>query len=103
MILNREILAAILPGVTHYVDIGKGDDAVIYYREDFSAFMRLPGATAVGGQWEFLDNGYSVRWENGQGGHWHIDRANGFALLDGEKVHRGSVVRMVPGNPERFG
>ena len=42
MILDREILATILPGVTHYVDIGKDDDAVIYYGEAFSAFMRLP-------------------------------------------------------------
>ena len=102
MILDREILATILPGVTHYVDIGKDDDAVIYYGEDFSAFMRLPGATAVKGRWEFIDDGYSVKWENGQGGRWHIDRADDFALLDGEKIRRGSVVRMVPGNPERF-
>jgi hypothetical protein len=41
--IEAKLLAMITVGFTHYVDIGKGTDAIIYYENATQVHMQIPG------------------------------------------------------------
>ncbi|MEL7525900.1 MAG: hypothetical protein AAFN16_09035 [Pseudomonadota bacterium] len=43
-LLTGKLLAVVMIGSTHYVDIGQGEDAIIYYPNESVAHMQLPTA-----------------------------------------------------------
>jgi len=101
--LVGEALAVILIGSTHYVDVGKNDDAIIYYPSDTVAHMTLPDGPTWKGAMEIREDGYYVDWEGGPEGYWQISYQPGkFVYISPEGKPAGTVTRIVPGNPENF-
>ena len=96
-------LGILMIGSTHYVDIGKSEDAVIYYPDDTSAHMRLPDGPSMNGALEMGDDGYRVSWADGPEGDWQIVYEPGVLTYigpDGEPA--GTISMIVPGDPEGF-
>ncbi|MEP4432720.1 MAG: hypothetical protein ABJ349_10975, partial [Hyphomicrobiales bacterium] len=60
MVLTAKILAVLMIGSTHYIDIGKGTDAVIYYPSETVAHMTLPDGPTWKGKLELKQEGYFV-------------------------------------------
>jgi len=61
--LAGTILAVLMVGSTHYVDVGKSTDAIIYYPSETVAHMTLPGGPTWKGEMKINANGYFVNWE----------------------------------------
>lgn len=101
-ILDRSTLAVLLTGTTHYIDIGQGADAAIYYESAKAAHMKLPGGGVLHGAWSLGDDGYHIDWQDGPSADWHIAQPEPgvFAYLDGNEERRGTVTRIVPGDAE---
>ncbi|MEZ5668674.1 MAG: hypothetical protein R3F55_14785 [Alphaproteobacteria bacterium] len=101
--LAREALTGLMVGSTHYVDIGQPKEAAIYYADAERAYMTLPDGRALAGDWHFTADGYHVAWTGGPRADWRIAFAPGrLAYVDAEGAERGTVVRIVPGDPEGF-
>jgi len=99
--LAKDTLSVLMPGFTHYVDLGGGKEAAIHYGTDSASFMRLPTGERMTGTWKLLDDGYHVAWENGPEMTWHLDHQPGsIAYVDGGEERRGTVTRIVPGDAE---
>jgi hypothetical protein len=103
--LTAAMLALFMTGMTHYVDVGRGTDAVIYYETESRAHMRLPGSDAVlTGDWRLTANGYHVSWRGGPAGDWSIRQTNAgrFEYVDGGGQPRGVITRLQPGDAARL-
>jgi hypothetical protein len=61
-ILDQAMLSVLMVGSTHYVDLDRGADAVIYYETDKLAHMRLPGSeTVLHGDLSMRPDGWFVK------------------------------------------
>jgi hypothetical protein len=101
--LTGPLLALMLVGNTHYVDVGGAKDAVIYYRDGTTTHMTLPDGKTLHGEWRPTDQGYFVAWRNGPQGEWRIAHSPGeFTYINPKGEPAGRVTRIVPGNAERF-
>lgn len=104
MILELKILTVLMIGSTHYVDIGKNTDAVIYYPSDTTAFMTLPEGSTMQGAVQMQDDGYRVKWADGPEGNWKITFEPGkMTYIGPDGKPAGTITKIVPGNPENFG
>ncbi len=93
-ILNRDLLAVIMLGATHVIDMG-GKEAFIYYENQRKAHMLLPDGTRFDGDWSLLDDGYRVEWKQGPSGSWKLDHTPGaIDYLDETGVARGRISRI---------
>lgn len=102
-ILTGNLLALVLIGNTHYIDIGDDRDAVIYYASPTRVHMALPDGPRLSGTLELRGSGYFVAWEGGPAGAWSIAHAPGrFVYVRPDGTEAGPVTRIVPGNPEGF-
>lgn len=101
-ILDRNTLTVLLTGTTHYIDVGQGADAAMFYETAERAHMRLPNGSILHGAWSLRDDGYHVDWKDGPSADWHIaaPEPGCFAYLDAAKERRGTVTRIVPGDAE---
>ncbi|MGL5113941.1 MAG: hypothetical protein ACRC7G_16500 [Beijerinckiaceae bacterium] len=103
MELTGQILAVLLIGSTHYVDIGAGKEAVMYYPSPVRAYLRFPDGKVLSGDWRQTDRGYFVKWEGGPEGDWRVRYEPGsFTYFNPNGGPTGKVTRIVPGNPEKF-
>ncbi len=99
----NEALLALLIGTTHYVDLGQPQEAVIYYEDAQSAWMRLPNGPTLSGDWKLTEAGYFVAWKDGPSAEWRIGRApSRIVYVDSEGTERGDVTRIVPGDAEKL-
>jgi hypothetical protein len=102
-ILESIVLAVLMLGNTHYIDVGAPTDAVIYYQSDKVAFMTLPGKPTLQGALTMGANGYHIAWQNGPAGNWQIQHQAGkFTYIGPDGKAAGTITRIVPGNPERY-
>ena len=102
-ILSNSLLAVIMLGSTHYIDIGEQQSAVIFYEDGDTAYMRLPDGKAFTGEWRFTTDGYFVDWADGPEGEWQITFEPGrFAYVDDQGAERGGITQIVPGDPENL-
>lgn len=93
-ILEKEALRIIMVGTTHVIDMG-GTTAFIYYQTADRAHMLLPDGTQYEGNWQLLDDGYRVDWENGPTGTWKLDHQPGaIDYVDATGTTRGRVARI---------
>ena len=96
-------LGILMIGSTHYVDIGKSEDAVIYYPDATSAFMRLPDTPSMSGSMTMAEDGYTVSWDDGPEGRWQISHEPGtFTYIGPDGEPAGTISMIVPGDPERL-
>lgn len=101
--LEGTLLAVLLVGSTHYVDIGKSKDAVIYYPSETVAHMTLPDGPTWKGSLKINADGYFVNWEDGPQGNWKIAYEPGkFTYIGPDGKPAGTISKIVPGNPEQF-
>ena len=99
--LTGTALGVLMIGSTHYVDIGKREDAVIYYPDATSAYMRLPDTAPMSGSMEIDEDGYTVSWDDGPTGRWQIEHEPGtFTYIGPDGEPAGDVSMIVPGDPE---
>ncbi len=102
-ILEGSVLAVLIVGMTHYIDIGKETDAVIYYESETAAHMTLPGGVTWEGTMKLKADGYFVDWVDGPEGGWQLGHTYGQITYINDKGEViGVVTKMVPGNPEGF-
>lgn len=103
-ILTGKLLAVVMIGSTHYVDVGQSEDAIIYYPNETVAHMQLPKADApLTGKVTLKDDGYYVKWDGGPEGFWKISYAPGsFTYINPEGEAAGTITRLVPGNAAGF-
>ncbi|MGH1483912.1 MAG: hypothetical protein ACRBM6_35400 [Geminicoccales bacterium] len=102
-ILANGLLAVIMLGSTHYIDVGKEQPAIIFYEDEDTAFMRFPNGKTVTGEWRFTTDGYFVDWADGPEGEWQIAFEPGrFTYLDDQGRERGDISQIMPGDPERL-
>lgn len=100
LIHDNSILEALLRGTTHYLDLGGGTAAAVHYGAQGDARMLAPNGSHKTGRWAISPTGYHVDWEGGPSADWQIDLEPGRILYrDGEGVERGTVTKIVPGNP----
>jgi hypothetical protein len=103
MDLTGAMLALLLVGNTHYVDVGGAKDAVIYYRDATTTHMVLPDGKTFRGDWRTTERGYFVAWRDGPQGEWRIGHTPGtITYINPKGENAGRVTRIVPGNPEKF-
>jgi hypothetical protein len=102
--LSGKLLAVVMIGSTHYVDVGQGEDAIIYYPSENVAHMRLPKAEkSLKGQVTLENDGYHVKWEGGPEGFWKIAYEPGtFTYFGPDGEAAGTITRLVPGNVAGF-
>lgn len=99
-ILDQKVLAVLLPGFTHHVDIGQGADATISYGPGGLARMVLPGQAPMTGVWRLLDDGYHVGWTDGPEGTWRIGHEDGrLTYINPTGGEAGTVTRIEPMRP----
>ena len=102
--IEGKVIAMLAIGFTHYVDVGKSEDAAIFYKTESEVHMRLPGAPAtMSGSWDILPDGYFVKWQDGPEGKWGITSEPGvltYISPDGKPA--GKITRIVSGNPENL-
>ncbi|MEM7523781.1 MAG: hypothetical protein AAF360_08515 [Pseudomonadota bacterium] len=97
--LAKELLMVMLLGNTHYIDVGRPNEAAIYYEDEDTAHMIFPDGREVTGAWRLTEAGYHVDWENGPKGEWRLARGDGrIYYVDAKGDDRGDVVRIVPGD-----
>ena len=102
-VLVGKILAILMIGSTHYVDVGSGSDAIIYYPSETAAHMKLPDVPAMRGTLTMKQDGYHVAWDNGPAGDWQIAwEAGTFTYIGPDGKPAGHITKIVPGNPEGF-
>ncbi len=97
-------LDALLTGNTVYVAT-PGGAAPVYYGADGRAAANLPNGTELRGTWVIKDAAYCVDWDNGPKNSCTkvIKTSDGYAMFDlANGDPRGSVDRIVPGNPENL-
>lgn len=96
-ILEQNVLAVLLPGFTHHVDIGQGEDARISFGAGGLAQMVLPGKSPMNGEWKPMDQGYHVAWSGGPEGAWKIAHEIGRLIyIDPTGREAGTVTRIEP-------
>lgn len=96
-ILDQTVLQVLLPGFTHHVDIGQGEDATISYGAGGLAQMVLPGKPPISGEWTALPQGYHVAWADGPKGNWQIAHEAGrLVYIDPTGKEAGTVTRIEP-------
>ena len=101
--LTGETLQTLMVGCTHYLDIGKETDAVIYYASATVAHMTLPAGPTYKGSIKINHDGYVTNWEGGPQGGWQIGYEPGnFTYVGPDGKVAGTVTKIVPGNPENF-
>ena len=101
--LTTKLLALLMIGTTHYVDVGKSADAVIYYPSATVAHMTLPDGPTWKGKMALKADGYFVAWEGGPQGDWKIGYEPGkFTYIGPDGEAAGVITKIVPGNPEKF-
>jgi hypothetical protein len=97
--IEGKMLTVLLVGFTHYVDVGKGEDAIIFYENARDVRMLLPGAAVMKGEWKLLPDGYFVKWQGGPEGKWQIGHEIGvFTYFDPGGKPAGTITKIVPGN-----
>ena len=102
-VLGGKVLAILMIGSTHYVDIGVETDAVIYYPTETVAHMTLPGKAPLKGVVQMKDDGYHVAWKDGPAGDWQIAYEPGkLTYIGPDGKPAGTITRIVPGNPENY-
>jgi hypothetical protein len=95
--LDEGVLAVLLPGFTHHVDIGQAAEATISYLADGIARMTVPGRDEMTGRWHLLPAGYHVAWEGGPTGDWAIAHEPGRLVhVDPTGRAAGHVTRIAP-------
>lgn len=96
-ILDQAVLDVLLPGFTHHVDIGQGEDATISYGAGGLAQMVLPGKPPMNGEWKPLAQGYHVAWMGGPEGAWQIRHEVGrLVYIDPTGREAGTVTKIEP-------
>lgn len=101
--LPRAALEPLMVGSTHYIDVGKPVEAVIYYETSKKAHMFFPSGKTVEGAWRYTDTGYFVNWKDGPEGDWRIAFEPGrLVYLDGDGSERGDITRISPGDAHGF-
>lgn len=106
-------LEALLTGNTVYIDIPAGTPAggsdggvaPIRYGTDGSVAAALPNGTRLVGRYAIDGGQYCVDWDNGPQNSCTtiVKSPAGMMMLDAEKREpRGTVNRIVPGNPENM-
>lgn len=96
-VLDKSVLEVLLPGFTHHVDIGQGEDARMSFGAGGLAQMVLPGKPAIHGEWKPLDDGYHVAWSDGPQGAWKIAHDVGrLTYIDPTGREAGTVTRIEP-------
>jgi hypothetical protein len=99
-LLEEDVLAVLLPGFTHHVDIGQEADAAISFGAAGLARMVLPGKDPMTGRWHPLPTGYHVSWEGGPAGDWQIAHEAGrLTYVDPTGREAGTVTRIEPIQP----
>lgn len=99
IVRDRNTLSALLVGSTHYIGMGPGKEAAVYYRTADEAHMGLPDGTRRSGTWRLTDTGYHVDWTDGPSADWQIDVEPGrIAYVGSGGEERGLVSRIVPGD-----
>jgi hypothetical protein len=99
IVTDRNTLATLLVGHTHFLALAPGQEAAIFYRTASEAHMGLPDGTRRRGRWSLTPTGYHVDWTGGPSADWQIDAEPGrIAYLDAGGVERGRVSRLVPGD-----
>ena len=102
-VLTGKILTVLMIGSTHYVDVGKDVDAIIYFPSETEAHMTLPDGPTFQGALTMKPDGYHVAWTGGPAGDWQIAYEPGTLTYIGpEGTPAGTVTKIVPGNPEGF-
>jgi hypothetical protein len=97
MVLEKTVLDVLLPGFTHHVDIGQGEDARISYGAGGLAQMVLPGKPPMNGEWKPLPAGYHVAWMGGPEGAWQIAHEAGrLTYIDPTGREAGTVTKIEP-------
>ncbi len=98
--IEQKSLSLLLEGFTHFVNVGKEEDAAIFYAGDSHAYMRLPKADyTMKGQWSLVTDGYFIKWQGGPEGKWQIAHAPGrFVYINPEGKEAGRITRIVPGD-----
>lgn len=110
--LNDAQLDGLLTGNTVYIAIPAGGPggpnggiASFKYGADGTAAVKLPAGMTLVGKWKIDGDKYCVDWDNGpkNGCTQLVKSADGIKLVDAEKNEpRGTVDRIVPGNPENL-
>ncbi|WP_374436384.1 hypothetical protein [Tabrizicola sp.] len=96
-VLGKSVLDVLLPGFTHHVDIGQGEDARMSFGAGGLAQMVLPGKAPMNGEWHQLDDGYHVAWSGGPEGSWKIAHDVGrLTYIDPTGREAGTVTRIEP-------
>lgn len=108
--LNEMQLDGLLTGNTVYLSIPPGGPALpkggivpFKYGTDGSSAARLSTELTLVGKWVLKEDHYCVDWENGPKNSCTkvVKTAEGITLIDvGSGDLRGTVDRIVPGNPE---
>lgn len=102
-VITGKILAIFMIGSTHYVDVGKDIDAIIYYPTKTVAYMTLPGTPPMKGTLTMKADGYMVAWDGGRAGDWQITYEPGkLTYIGPDGKPAGIITRIVPGNPENY-
>jgi hypothetical protein len=97
MVLEKPVLDVLLPGFTHHVDIGQGEDARISFGAGGLAQMGLPGKPPMNGEWKPLATGYHVAWMDGPEGAWQIAHEAGrLTYIDPTGREAGTVTKIEP-------
>lgn len=98
-IVEGNALEALTVGFSHFVDIGKAKDAVIYYETERNVRMLLPDGAHLSGEWKQVEGGYHVAWKGGPEGKWQISSEPGvLAYIDPSGKRAGTITRIMPGN-----
>ena len=105
-------LDALLTGHTLYIAVPPGpaggrdgEIAPFRYGTDGSASAKLPAGMTLVGKWSIKDGQYCVDWDNGPKNSCTTLRktADAIELVDSAMNEvRGTVERIVPGNPENL-
>jgi hypothetical protein len=112
MALDRAQMDGLLTGNTAYIDLPPGGPggpgggvAAAYYGSDGRASFKLPTGAILTGTWSLKDDHYCADWENGpRNSCTQVVRMPGAVLMVDHATGktRGSVARIVPGNPEHL-
>lgn len=97
-------LDALLTGNTVYLAVPDGE-APMHYGVDGRTSAVLPNGTKLVGSWRIGKGGYCVDWDNGpQNSCTKVVKSDdGTAMFDAASGDpRGTVTRIIPGNPEAF-
>jgi hypothetical protein len=96
---DQPVLSVLLNNMTHFVDIGAPEEAVMYYQTDGASHIRLPDGTVMHGSWKVNHRGYDVDWTNGPSGSWSFEYSPGrIVYVDKDGKAQGPITRIVPGD-----